>query len=151
MVKSGPGERFARAIAARDGEVLRSLLRADVDFRGMTPKRFWVAMSSAKVIDEILLGSWFAADDVINEIELLECDAVADRHRVSYRFLLTNASGRYAVEQHAFFDMQRGQITWLRIMCSGYRRVREVSVPASRPRAPAADRPAPPARAFDLS
>lgn len=134
MQRAGPGERFARAIAARDADVLRSLLRPDVDFRAMTPRKFWVSMSAAKVIDEIILGSWFDALDVIAEIELLESGAVGDRHRVSYQFLVTNSTGRFSVEQHAFFDLQRGQISWLRMMCSGYRRIKDIPEPAPRRR-----------------
>ena len=134
MERAGPGERFARAIAARDADVLRALLRPDVDFRAMTPGRFWVSMSAAKVIDEIILGNWFDPDDVITEIELLESGVVGDRHRVSYQFQVTNPSGRFSVEQHAFFDMQRGRISWLRMMCSGYRRIKELPAPAPRRR-----------------
>lgn len=130
MVRSGPGERFVRAIATRDAETLHALLRPDVDFRAMTPARFWVAMSAAKVVDQILLGNWFSVDDAVTEIEFLESGPVGDRQRVSYRFHVENPTGRFAVEQHAFFDVQRGQISWLRMMSSGFRRLRDVPVPA---------------------
>ena len=33
------------------------------------------------------------------------------------------AEGTFLVEQQAYFGVERDRIDWLRIMCSGYRRV----------------------------
>ena len=37
------GTQFVDALAARDRERLRALLHPQVDFRGLTPNRFWEA------------------------------------------------------------------------------------------------------------
>ncbi|HLN75872.1 MAG TPA: hypothetical protein VK204_02430 [Nocardioidaceae bacterium] len=41
--------------------------------------------------------------------------------RVGYRFDITNADGRSTVEQQAYYRVDGGQLTYLRIVCSGYR------------------------------
>ena len=35
------GEQFARALAAKDFGRVAELLHPEIDFRGMTPRRFW--------------------------------------------------------------------------------------------------------------
>ena len=50
------GERFVRAIAAKDRQGLLDLLAPHIDFRAMTPSRFWEASSAAEVVDEVILG-----------------------------------------------------------------------------------------------
>ena len=37
------GEEFARAIAAKDADALRRVLHPELEFRAMTPRRFWEA------------------------------------------------------------------------------------------------------------
>ena len=37
------GARFVEAVAAKDPERLRAVLHPQVDFRALTPNRFWVA------------------------------------------------------------------------------------------------------------
>jgi hypothetical protein len=41
------GEQFARALAAKDFTRVSELLHSEVDFRGMTPRRFWEATGPA--------------------------------------------------------------------------------------------------------
>ena len=48
------GEMFARALAAKDFDRLVSLLHPEVDFRGMTPGRFWEASNAVQAVDEIV-------------------------------------------------------------------------------------------------
>ncbi|HTK17102.1 MAG TPA: hypothetical protein VL769_11965 [Acidimicrobiia bacterium] len=117
------GERFVRAIAARDRRGLLDLLAPHIDFRAMTPGRFWEASSAAEVVDEVILGHWFAPTDRIEAIESIEHDVVVDRERVGYRFRVSNADGEYAVEQQAYLGAQNDVIGWLRIMCAGYQSV----------------------------
>ncbi len=115
------GERFARAIAEKDSSALLELLAPEIDFRAMTPGRFWEADTAVEVVDDVILGQWFESTDHIETIEAIEQGAVVDRERVGYRFRVSNAAGAFIVEQQAYFGVEHDAITWLRVMCSGYR------------------------------
>ena len=115
------GERFARAVAAKDAPALLGLLAPEVDFRAMTPVRFWESNSAVEVVDDVVFGKWFEPTDRIESIEGIENDVVMDRERVGYRFRVTNADGVFVVEQQAYLGVQDDRIAWLRIMCTGYR------------------------------
>jgi len=115
------GERFARALAAKDGPTLIDLLAREIDFRGMTPGRFWETTSPTELVDDMMLGRWFGPGDHIDALEAIENDTVADRERVGYRFRITNEDGVHLVEQQAYVGIEDDHIVWLRIMCSGYR------------------------------
>ena len=82
------GERFARALAAKDYVQVTGLLDPAVDFRGMTPSRFWEASTPDQVVQEVL-RSWFEDHDHIEALVGLETGAVADRERVGWRFAVT--------------------------------------------------------------
>ena len=99
---------------------LKALLRPDVEFRAMTPGRFWEADSADAVVDDILLGQWFEPSDEITEIFEVETATVGSRQRVGYRFGVTNSEGDFVVEQQAYFEPDGDQIGWLRIMCAGF-------------------------------
>ncbi len=71
----------------------------------------------------MIFGHWFEDSDHIVAVDAIECDDVADRHRVGYRFRVTNADGTFAVEQQAYYSAENDRIDWLRIMCAGYRPV----------------------------
>ena len=114
------GAEFARALAAKDVKRLSSLIHPAVDFRGMTPNRTWVAADRDAVLD-ILLGNWFEDTDEIQSVEHLDTDAFADRQRVGYRLSVENPDGCFLVEQQAYLSPRDGQITWMRVLCSGYR------------------------------
>ncbi len=116
------GERFARALAAKDVARLREVLAADVDFRGLTPNRNWEAQGPDAVL-EILLGSWFEDKDEIRALEHVESDAFADRERVGYRFSVSNPDGAHLVEQQAYLAGDDERIGWMRVVCSGFRPV----------------------------
>ena len=115
------GERFARAIAEKDAPALLGLLAPQIDFRAMTPFRFWEADTAVDVVDNVILGKWFKPTDEIVAIEAIEQGAVADRERVAYRFRVNNPDGPCLIEQQAYLGGENDTITWLRIMCSGYR------------------------------
>jgi hypothetical protein len=57
---SALGPRFAQVLATKDYEALRAVLHADVDFRGLTPNRFWEAHDRDAVLD-IVFGVWFGS------------------------------------------------------------------------------------------
>ena len=120
MAATTPGEQFATALAAKDFDRLKELFAADVDFRGLTPRRSWEATSPDAIVDEILVR-WFDPSDEIRELEQLETDSFADRERVGYRFRVRNADGEFLVEQQAYVGLSHGQIDWMRVVCSGFR------------------------------
>ena len=119
------GERFARAIAEKNSSALLELLASEIDFRAMTPGRFWEAATAVEVVDGVIFGHWFEPTDRIETIEAIEQGTVVDRNRVSYRFRVSNADGAFVVEQQAYFGVEDDAITWLRVMCSGYRPVEQ--------------------------
>lgn len=116
------GAEFARALAAKDRPALLGLLHPEVDFRGMTPSRFWEAADPDDVL-EILFGEWFEDKDEIRALEQVETDAFADRERVGYRFSIENPDGRFLVEQQVYLSERDGRIGWMRVVCSGFRPV----------------------------
>ena len=128
---SNLADRFTAALAARDAAALRSLFGSEVDFRGLTPGRCWEADTPDALVNDVILGAWFEPGDVIGRIESVQSGQVGSRTRIGYRFLVTNASGSYTVEQQAFLDLAGGKITWLRVLCSGF-------VPVTEPDARAA-------------
>jgi hypothetical protein len=121
------GAEFARALAAKDSSRLLDLMHPEIDFRGLTPSRSWEASGPDAVVS-VLLGHWFEDSDVIEALEGLESDSVADRARVGYRFSVTNPDGRFLVEQQAYLSARDGQIEWMRVLCSGFRE-RDPQVP----------------------
>ena len=114
------GEMFAQALAVKDFDRIAALLHPEVDFRGMTPGRFWEAGTAVQAIDEIL-RSWFEDSDHIDELLQVDTSRVADRERVGYRLAVTNPDGSFLVEQQAYYETTDGSITWMRVLCSGYR------------------------------
>ncbi len=115
------GEDFVHALAARSGDRLRAVLAPDVDFKGLTPGRFWEADGADALIDDILLGAWFEDSDHIEEVVEVQTGALTDRARVGYLLRVENADGTHLVEQQAYYEEAAGRITWLRVMCAGYR------------------------------
>ena len=117
------GERFARALAAKDRGALLDVLDPAVDFMGLTPGRTWEATSAEELVDDVLLGRWFEPSDTIESLDRVDTDEVVDRRRVGYRLRVTNDGGPHVVDQQAYYetDADGGRITWLRIMCAGFR------------------------------
>jgi hypothetical protein len=118
------GTRFAECLAAKDGPGLRALLGQQVDFRALTPGRPWEA-SDASAVEEIVFGSWFEpSDDIVATLDVQDGEDVADTHAVSYRFAVRNPAGTHLVEQQAYYRCDdEDRIAYLRVLCSGYRRV----------------------------
>jgi hypothetical protein len=116
------GEQWVAAIATRDRPALTALLADAVDFRGVTPRKAWEAMTPAEVVD-VVLGTWFDDGVRIDAVEQVEQAAVADTRRVGYRFRTTTGDGPHLIEQQAYFRTDGQLIDYLRIACSGYRPV----------------------------
>jgi hypothetical protein len=114
------GAQFATALAEKDFDRLRELLHPEVDFRGMTPSRFWEASDPDTVVAGVL-QQWFEPSDEIESLDALETHPVGDRERVGYQFSVRNPDGRFVVEQQAYVSVRDGAIGWMRVMCSGFR------------------------------
>lgn len=117
------GEAFARSLAAKDAAGLKALLRPGVDFRAMTPGRFWQSDDVDDIVDATILGTWFDTGSEIVGLLGLETEEVGGLERVGYRFGVSRPDGEFVVAQQAFLEVRDGTIGWLRIMCAGYRPV----------------------------
>jgi hypothetical protein len=124
------GERFARALAAKDNAGLCALLADPVDFQALTPGRHWQAANGRQVAEEIILGQWFGAGDDIVELCSVTTGRVAGREHVAYRVRVRRSGRDYLVEQQAYYNVDGPRITWIRVLCSGYQPVGE-EVPAA--------------------
>jgi hypothetical protein len=116
------GAEFARALAVKDAGRIRELIHPAIDFRALTPNRFWEARDPDAVLS-ILFDNWFEDTDEIRTLEHLETDAVVDRERIGYRFGVRNPDGEFLVEQQGYVRERDGRIDWMRVVCSGFRPV----------------------------
>jgi hypothetical protein len=117
------GERFARALAAKDATAFRALLADPIDFQALTPGRHWQASSPGEVVGDVILGRWFGAGDDIEALESLRTARLPGREHVSYLLRVRNADGEHLVEQQAYYNTDGERITWMRILCSGYQKL----------------------------
>jgi hypothetical protein len=119
-VEQDVGRAFAQALGRKDFASVRGLLADRIDFRGLTPGRTWEASDPDQLVDQVF-RQWFEESDEVEEIVSIQTDSVADRRRVAYRFRGRNADGPFVVEQQAYFQEDLGRITWMRVLCSGFR------------------------------
>lgn len=119
------GERFARALANKDAAALKALLRPDVDFKAMTPGKFWEAHDADMVVDDTILGTWFDPERRITETIAVDTDTLGSMERVGYRFQVRRPDGEFTIEQQAYYETDGDRISWLRIMCTGFIPVRD--------------------------
>lgn len=114
------GERFARALAAKDDVALSALLADRIDFQALTPGRHWQAASPREVVEEIILGRWFGPGDHIVELRSVNTRWVSQREHVAYQVRVRRSDGDYLVEQQAYYSTDGAHISWMRVLCSGY-------------------------------
>jgi hypothetical protein len=114
------GERFARALAAKDSGALRALLADPLDFQALTPGRHWQADTGRQAVEEIILARWFGTGDDITELCSVTPGRVLDREHVAYRVRVRREGRDYLVEQQAYYNAEGPRITWMRVLCSGY-------------------------------
>ena len=100
---------------------MRAVLDPALDFRALTPGKFWEASSAGRRRStEIVLGHWFEPTDTITAVTSLETGVVAPATASSYRLAVTNGDGDHVVEQQAYYETDGDRITWLRILCAGF-------------------------------
>jgi hypothetical protein len=119
---SSLGRRFAEAIGAKDRVALGGLIAPEVDFKALTPRKFWEAGSPGEVT-EIVFGTWFEDEDRILEVTVADGEPVEDTEQVRYRFAIENPDGRHTVEQTVYYRGDEDRIDYLRVVCSGFRPV----------------------------
>jgi len=119
-MSSEVGLQFAKALAAKDRQMLLDVFDPAVDFRALTPRKPWESTSATEVVDDIMLGTWFDPNDDIRSLDDVEVGSFADREKVRYQLRVTNGDGDFAVEQEAYFTVDGDRINWIRILCSGY-------------------------------
>ena len=122
-VSATAGERFARALAAKDSGALCALLADPVDFQALTPGRHWQASTARQAVEEIILAWWFGVGDDITELCSVTSGRVLDRELVAYRVRVRREGRDYLVEQQAYYCTEGPRITWMRVLCSGYQPV----------------------------
>ena len=111
---------FAEALGRKDFDAVITLLDPNLDFRGLTPGRAWETSGARSVVDDVLSQRFEESDD-LEQILSIETGSFADRERVSYQFRGKNENGPFAVEQQAYYTEDEGRITWMRVLCSGFR------------------------------
>ena len=114
------GRAFVEALGVKDFQTLIALLDPQIDFRGLTPGRAWEAMDSNGVVEGVL-RHWFEDSDEIEQVLAIETDSFADRRRVGYRLRVRNPDGMFVVEQQAYYTERNNRISWMRVLCSGFR------------------------------
>ncbi len=118
-----PGEEFAKALAAKDEAAVRAVTAPDLDFRAMTPGRFWEAHDHDELLD-VLFGSWLEPSDEVVALLSTSTGEVSTRSHVAYRLHLRNADGDSLMEQQMYYNVgDDGRIRWARVMCSGFVRI----------------------------
>ena len=115
------GQAFVDALRNKDADAMLALFADEVDFRALTPGKFWEPQTPAELVHEVILGTWFEPSDVIQAVEAVDTGLVADRGRMSYRLRVANGDGQFVVEQQAYYSERDGRIGWMRVMCSGFR------------------------------
>jgi hypothetical protein len=113
---------LAAAIEARDWLALRNLFATPVQFRAVTPRRFWDAETPSDVAD-IVLGTWFDESKVVTHVSQVEDDTVGEVSKISYRMSVSTESGPTVIEQVAYYRVQDDRITHVRLVCSGFQSV----------------------------
>lgn len=114
------GTRLVRAVATKDAGALQALFSTPVVFRAVTPRRFFDAETAIGVVD-IVLGVWFGPDPTVTAVTSVETAAVGDVSKVGCRLEVDDSSGPTVVEQVAYYSEQDGQISAMRLVCSGFR------------------------------
>ncbi|MBO9523612.1 MAG: hypothetical protein J7518_18935 [Nocardioidaceae bacterium] len=114
------GRRLAEAIGAKDKAAIDDLIAPEVDFKGLTPRKFWEAATPDEVA-EIVFGTWFEDTDRILGVHVIDGEPVEDTEQVTYRFAIENQDGPHTVEQTAYYRAEGDRIGYLRVVCSGYR------------------------------
>jgi hypothetical protein len=117
---SSLGPDFAQALFAKDFDRVRGAVDPGIDFRALTPRRIWEPADADELIDGVL-KVWFDDSAELERLAAVETGQVGDRERVAYRFEGHSTDGPFVVEQQAYYEVSDERISWMRVMCSGFR------------------------------
>jgi hypothetical protein len=107
---------LATAVVGADWPALSELLHDEVDFRGLTAVRAWLAVGPDQVC--AVLRDWAAEEGRPAKLGNVSAETIADRRRVSYCL-----TGEAACEHTVYFDVdEHARITFMRMLSSGGRR-----------------------------
>ena len=124
--ESGIATAFVDALVARDLGRAVAMLHPDIDFRAMTPNRIWEAGDPSEV--EAVLRAWLEdPDEEVHGIEATAPTWIGDRQRVGWLVRVSDADGPHVFEQQAYVRERDAQIDWMRVICSGWVAVTELS------------------------
>ena len=112
------GAAFAYAIASRDFEKLADLLHPEVEFRALTPRRSWEAGTRDGALE--VLRTWFGDCD-IQDVLRVDTAEIGGRYHVGYRYQGERPAGPFLIEQQGYYDETDGRVSWIRLVCSGFR------------------------------
>jgi hypothetical protein len=111
------GAKLAYSIARHDFAEVAELLHPAIEFRALTPRRAWEPSTREDVL--ALLRTWFGDCD-IQDVLRVETHEIAGRLHVTYRYQGERPEGPFLIEQQAYYDETDGQISWIRLLCSGF-------------------------------
>ena len=114
------GQALAEKMAIKDWAGIEALLDAHVDFRGMTPGQFWEASDPGGVTE--VFGQWFEDHDRIERLVSCEAEPISTHNHLTYRLEVHSERDEedFVVEQQAYFEVNEGRISHLRMLCSGF-------------------------------
>jgi len=111
------GVKLAHSIARHDFAEVAELLHPEIEFRALTPRRAWEPTTREEVVD--LLRAWFGDCD-IQDVLRVDTDTIGGRLHVTYRYGGERPDGPFLIEQQAYYDETDGQISLIRLLCSGF-------------------------------
>jgi hypothetical protein len=112
------GHALLDRLMAADWDGAGALLSADVQFRAITPRKFFELESRSDVI--AAFRNWFLAG-WRDGVDGVEDGAVEGRARLRYRVRWTDAYGQpFVFEQQVYYEADDSGITWIELMCSGH-------------------------------
>jgi hypothetical protein len=111
------GAKLAHSIARHDFSEVAELLHPAIEFRALTPRTAWEPTTREDVLD--LLRTWFGDCD-IQDVKVVDSHEIAGRLHITYRYQGERADGPFLIEQQAYYDETDGQISWIRLLCSGF-------------------------------
>jgi hypothetical protein len=111
---------LASAVTTGNWPALSELLHDEVDFRGLTTVRAWLAVGPDQMC--AVLREWSAQEGRPAHLAHVDVASISDRYRVTYRLQVSAAMATPAVsyEHTAYFDLDAHErITFVRMLSSG--------------------------------
>lgn len=120
---AGVAGALARAVAASDWSALTGLVHDEVDFRGLTTVRAWLAVGPDQMCS--VLREWAGEEGRPARLDHVAVACVTDRFRVTYRLVVgdTDTQPGASYEHTAYFELDaHDRVTFVRMLSSGAQR-----------------------------